>query len=388
MRSTAPTEHAPFVAPWDVPLPDRMRSLAGGETSVAYFYEQADDSTFRYRIHNMTQVLASSGGDVSASYFFLADLHRLQEIAELADMLVICRTRYDQRVNHLINAFRRQGKRVLFDVDDLVFDTDYGHLVQWTLDQDLRSPAVWDHWFAYSSRLGTTLQLCDGTITTNDCLAERIRDYADVPVAIVPNYMNREQLAVSEPIFAARRQEKVGEDGTIRLGYFSGSPSHNRDFAIITPSLETAMEADPRLELVVAGYIESGPLLARFGDRVEQHPFCDFVTLQKLVGSVAFNLVPLQHNAFTNCKSELKYFEAAIVGTQTIASPTYTYGKAIRHGENGYLSQAHQWVDRIRGAVDDLASFDAMAERSHDDALAKYGWFNQRECILAALGLE
>ena len=57
--------------------------------------------------------------------------------------------------------------------------------------------------------------------------------------------------------------------------------------------------------------------------------------------------MPLQYNAFTNCKSELKYFEAAVVGTQTIASPMFTYARAIRHGENGYLAQAHQWADRI-----------------------------------------
>jgi glycosyltransferase involved in cell wall biosynthesis len=387
MPSPVPRHSAAFAAPWDVPLPERMQALARGETAVAYFYEQPDDSTFRYRIYNMTQVLCSPESAVSASYFFHADLHRLPEIAETADMLIMCRTRYDHRVNRLINAFRRRGKRVLFDIDDLVFDTDYGHLIQWTLDQDLRNPAVWDDWFAYSSRLGTTLRLCDGAITTNDYLAVRIADYADVPVAVVPNYMNREQLAVSEPIFAARRKQNVGEDGTIRLGYFSGSPSHNRDFAIVAPALETVMQEDPRLKLVVAGYIEPGPLLARFGDRVEQHPFCDFLALQRLVGSVAFNLVPLQYNAFTNCKSELKYFEAAIVGTQTIASPTFTYARAIRHGDNGYLAQAHQWIDRIRVAVGDLAGFDAMAQRSYDDARTKYSWFNQRECVLAALGL-
>ena len=59
MPPTATTEEAAFVAPWNVPLPDRVRTLARDEASVAYFYEQPDDSTFRYRIYNMTQVLAS-----------------------------------------------------------------------------------------------------------------------------------------------------------------------------------------------------------------------------------------------------------------------------------------------------------------------------------------
>ena len=375
-------------APWTAALPDRLRALARGRTRVAYFYEQPDDSTFRYRIYNMTQALDDGSDDVSASYFFLADLSRLTEIVELADLLVICRARYDHRVNHLVNAFHGSGKRVLFDVDDLVFDVHYGHLVQRTLDQNLDDPRVWNDWFAYSSRIGMTLRLCDAAVTTNEYLADRIREFADLPVAVVPNFMNREQLAVSEPIFAARQGRRAGDEEVIRLGYFSGSPSHNRDFAIVAPALESALEEDVRLRLVVAGYIEPGPLLTRFGDRVEQHPFYDFVTLQELVGSVDFNLVPLQYNAFTNCKSELKYFEAAIVGTQTIASPTYTYGRAIRHGENGYLAQAHQWVDRIRRAVADIDGFEAMAQCSHEHARAGYAWFNQRECVLVALGVN
>ena len=373
--------------PWGAPLHRRLQSLCGGRTRVAYFYERPDDSTFRYRIYNMVQALDDGSGDISASYFFLADLSRLAEIVALSDVLVICRARYDHRVNQLIGAFHRAGKRVIFDVDDLVFDTDYAHLIQHTLDQDPDDAAVWDYWFAYAGRIGATLRLCDAAVTTNEYLGERIAEFADVPVSVVPNFLNREQLIASEPIYAERPGQDRPTGGPVRLGYFSGSPSHNRDFAIIAPSLEAVLDDDPRVELVVVGYIEPGPLLKRFRDRVEQHPYYDFITLQRLVGSVDFNLVPLQFNSFTNCKSELKYFEAAIVGTQTIASPTYTYSRAIRHGDNGYLAQAHQWSDRIKTAVSAMPDLDGMARRSNAHAHEAYAWFNQRERIISALGI-
>jgi len=112
------------------------------------------------------------------------------------------------------------------------------------------------------------------------------------------------------------------------------------------------------------------------------------VNLQRLIGSVEFNLMPLQTNIFTDCKSELKYFEAAAVGTQSIASPTCTYRQVIRHGDNGYLAQAHQWFEVIRQAVAGIGQYRAMAERSRADALAKFAWYNQRAPILRALGLE
>ena len=68
----------PYADPWDVPLQERLRTLASGRRRVAYFYERADNSTFRYRIYNMAQVLNDDSGDVSASWFFLADLYRLE----------------------------------------------------------------------------------------------------------------------------------------------------------------------------------------------------------------------------------------------------------------------------------------------------------------------
>ena len=148
------------------------------------------------------------------------------------------------------------------------------------------------------------------------------------------------------------------------------------------------MEENDRLGVVVAGYIEAGSALQRFGPRTQYFPFCDFINLQRLIGMVEFNLMPLQSNTFTNCKSELKYFEAAIVGTLSIASPTYTYAKAIDHGENSYISQAHMWGKTIKTAINNMGRYQQMAEKAYQDARTKYAWFNQQHCILAALGLN
>ncbi|MBC5764759.1 glycosyltransferase [Ramlibacter albus] len=379
----------PYLDPWHLPLRDRLAALARGrKRRIAYFYEKADNSTFRYRVYNMAQVLNAGDDEVSAGYFFLDDLRRIDEILDLADMLVVCRTRYDHRVSHLIQRFQGRGKPVLFDTDDLVFDIEQAHLLMATLDVEFDIPSVWEYWFAYIGRLGATLKMCDGAVTTNDFLAQRIRDFADVPVNVVPNFMNREQLELSDRVFQAKQGRRPDANEVIHFGYFSGSPSHNHDFGLIAPALEAALEEDERLGVVVVGYIEAGPKLLKFGPkRVTRFPFVDYVNLQRLIGSVEFNVMPLQSNTFTHCKSELKYFEAAAVGTQSIASPTYTYGRAIRHGDNGWLAQAHQWLRVIREALAGIDGYAAMAERSRADALAKYAWYNQRETILRALSL-
>ena len=386
------TEGIPAVKysdPWVLPLHERLKQLARGKRRVAYFYEAPNNSTFRYRAYNMAQVLNDGQNQaVSASFFFLDDLQRVDQISDLADILVICRSRYCHRINQLVMNFRKRGKRILFDVDDLVFDTQYAHLIIKTLGQEADSPDIWDYWFAYLSRMGETLRLCDGAITTNDYLAARITEFSGLPVGVIPNFINKEQFALSESIFQSKMTSGFARDGRICLGYFSGSPSHNLDYGIVTAALETVLENDPRIDVMVVGYIEPGPALKRFGTRVKRQPFHDYVNLQRLIGSVEFNLMPLQSNTFTNCKSELKYFEAAIAGTLSIASPSHTYAAAIRHGRNGYLAQAHKWVPVIQRAVANIGSYPDMAAAAYADAHSKYAWFNQRETILNALGFD
>ena len=124
--------------------------LALKERRVAYFYEAPDTSTFRYRVYNMVQTLQSLSTAISASYFFLADLVNLSEILALADTLVICRARYSSQINYLITSARAKKIKVIFDIDDFVFDTAYTQLILNTLDQDISHPhAAWDHWFAF-----------------------------------------------------------------------------------------------------------------------------------------------------------------------------------------------------------------------------------------------
>lgn len=374
--------------PWILPLHERIKTLARGKRRIAYFYEAPNNSTFRYRAYNMVQVINDQDSrEISASYFFLSDFDRIDEIADIAEILVICRSRYCNRINQLITKFRVRGKRVVFDIDDLVFDTKYAHLILNTLGQDNESDLVWDYWFSYISRMGETLRLCDAAITTNDYLAEKITAFSGLPVTVVPNFINKEQLNISEKLFHKKINSRFVRDEKICVGYFSGSPSHNLDYAIVVPALAEVMENNPQVELMVVGYIDQGPELKRFGTRVKRESFRDYVNLQRLIGSVEFNLMPLQINDFTNCKSDLKYFEAAIVGTLSIASPSVTYARAIKDGENGYLARAHQWAASIASSVNNLENYQEMATLAFNDALSNYAWFNQKSCIMNALGI-
>jgi glycosyltransferase involved in cell wall biosynthesis len=337
----------------------------------------------------MVQVLNSDMSDgCCGSYFFQADLQHAEQIADAADLLVICRSGYNNNINQLIKKFRIRAKRVYFDIDDFVFDTSYTHLVVNTLGLDQDDPRVWDDWFAMMGRMGQTMRMCDGVITTNQYLAARIFEFSGLPVKVIPNFMNCEQLEISEQLFENKMNCGFAKDDTFLMGYFSGSPSHKRDYEIVESALCEIMDEDSRVRLVVVGYIDAGASLTRFGDRVVHQPFQDYVNLQRLISKVEFNLMPLQSNVFTNCKSELKYFEAAVVGTLSVASPSQNYAAVIRDGENGYLARAHQWLSVMQRAISEFGKYTEMATEARADVLRKYAWYNQRATILEALGFD
>jgi glycosyltransferase involved in cell wall biosynthesis len=367
--------------PWAATFDERKAGLLGGKLLVAYFYETPDTSTFRYRVYNMIQVLRNSNSEISASFFCDKDIENLREIIEIADVLVFCRTRYNAKIDQAITLAKRKGKKVFFDVDDLIFDTAYTHLILNTLDQDLNHPNVWDFWFAYISRIGETLKLCDAAITTNVYLAQRIQEYANIPVYIIPNFLNAEQLDISTQLYQNKEVSNFARTNNIHLGYFSGTPTHNKDFDILTSALVELFETRPEVSLMVVGFMDIKSELNKYKSRIQLYPLHDFVNLQRIIAHTEINLVPLQDNVFTNCKSELKYFEAAITGTLTIATPTHTYANSIKDGFNGYLSKSYEWFEKIDSVIDNMQMYPDLAENGYKQAKTNYGWQNQKKLI-------
>jgi hypothetical protein len=332
--------------PWDLPLVQRLNALKPGALRVAYFSELPDAASFRYRCYNMAQAINEHLTGVSASYFFLADLDAMDDLHDFADVLVLSRVRYDGKVHRLIESFRSAGRRVISDIDDLIFSPQYAGLVATSLNHATEGKVI-DSWFAFLSRVGETMRLSDEIIVSTPHLAGLVAQEFTKPLHVISNFLNNEQLAVAGSL-PPRQRRGAG----IRYGYFSGSNSHALDFLTMAPALARHLNKNPTTEFVIAGYLDLPPVLEPFADRIERLAFMNILELQAAMASVDINVVPLQHNDFTHCKSELKFFEAALVETPTIAAATPVFQSAIDHGHNGFLVNDHDWD----GALDHVAS--------------------------------
>jgi glycosyltransferase involved in cell wall biosynthesis len=379
----------PYRDPWIEDVDTRLRRLSSGHKRIVYFYEIPDTSTFRYRVFNPVQAIGTSTSkELSATWFHRTDLERMSAFIDRADALIICRARYNAAIGRLISRARARGIKILFDVDDLVFDPSLTHLLVETLDQDAEQEVTWDTYFALTSRYAATLQLCDGATTTNEYIAGHLRRaLSSRPVRIVPNLLNKTQQEFSKSILARKHSSGFARNEQLHIGYFSGTPTHNRDFMIAARAIQRVMERHRDVMFRIVGFLDKRVGLSE-SERVEAIPLQDFMNLQRLVGEVEINIAPLQDNVFTNCKSELKYFEAAACGTITVATPTHSFSRAIHDGGNGFLARSYEWEEKLEAAISLVRTRDAYAEMAlcaWSHAEKEYSWHNYVRSVSSAI---
>ncbi len=368
--------------PWQQTFDFRLNLLIRkNKIRVAYYYERPDSSTFRYRVYNMVQTLNELSTQYVASFFWGEEIENINIIIDNVDIIVICRSRYTNALGGFIATARNKGKKVFFDIDDLVFCPTYTHLVVDSLNHDLNNPMVADYWFSFIAKQAAVLNLCDEVIATNEYLASIIRNETRKKVSVIPNFLNREQLEISNQIYEEKKKNGFQRDYKFHIGYFSGSPTHTKDFVVLADALMDLLDKYDNLIFRIVGYMDLVKPLKKYSSRIERYSMQDFLNLQRLVSEVELNLVPLQDNEFTNCKSELKYFEAGVVGTVTIASPTFTYNNAISDGDNGFIANSYQWYEKIENLILNPQQLVQIAKHAKIDSESKFSWRNQIKLI-------
>lgn len=370
--------------PWSIPLETRIQTVLSaasqGRKIALLVYREADTSTFRYRCYNVYQI--TKIGKWQSVYFFLNELNYIEKMLDMCDLIILSRVQWSYPLDSLIKSARKKEKPVLFDVDDLVCHISYLPLLTNTLNVHFGSEVDYDFWFAYVSRHQAVASQVDGFITTNPFLGQMLTKMFNKPYRVIINSLNNEQLMVSEQ--CREKKKNTAYRLPFTIGYFSGTPSHINDFRVIYQELIQLLEDFPDIILQVVGFMEFPKEMHELikKKRVQFTPLVDFMELQRLVAQVDVNIVPLVRNTFTNCKSELKFFEAAAVDTVTVATPTYTYEHSIQHGETGFLCNQGQWYDTITELYKNTELRKHVAKQAEKYCLTTYAGtaFNKQVC--------
>lgn len=343
----------------------------------------------RYRVsHQREQLLA---GNMTSAEVFYTDLDL--ELVSHFRIFIFYRCPYTDTVGEFIKLAKQYHKKVLFDVDDLVIDRKYTDTIPYVQSMAEADKKVYDNGVELMQK---TLRLCEGAITTTERLAGELKNY--VPEVYINRNVasdrmvqlseqavyERDVLPYKEAALITKRAEKeeykkayekhqVRRQGGIRMGYFSGSITHNSDFAMILPVIIKVMQKYENLELHLVGDLDLPEALQPYQARVKTTPFVDWQQLPELIASVDINLVPLEGGIFNEAKSENKWMEAALVKVPTIASKVGAFDFAMRDDVTGYLCSSNQeWEEKLGRLIESEAERKRLSQAAYEYVIEHY----------------
>ena len=230
-------------------------------------------------------------------------------------------------------------------MDDMIYDPKY--VPEYLNSIGDYKDFVIDSFFALAKRYELVINRCDGVVATTCNLVENIKKDLKLPVWQLNNYLNKEQIEASN-IVINLKQNKYNDSKFI-IGYFSGSNSHVRDLEIAEGAIVKLMDKYDDVYLKIVGHMQLSKGLENYKKqgRVIFSKFVSYEELQYEIGKVDLNIIPLQKHEFNACKSELKYFEASVVNTLSLATNNEVYSKIIVDGKDGFLADQLEWFDKL-----------------------------------------
>lgn len=344
---------------------------------IAFVTNEFDRQTMHYRVENYAEAFQKLG--VATTIVNWTELQF--EAIDSADLLLLCRIAGNQRTHQIIRQFQSLGKPVIYDIDDLVFDVNRLHLLAHYEKLSLTEKAQLNE---FAGAIRSTLDCCDIVTTATFALKTEIEKLG-LTAQVIPNTIGFGIVEAAREITAAG----AGQHDRVRLGYFSGTRTHERDFAECTGALRRILDTRSDVELMVVGELDC-PILEQYEDKLIRLPLMPYRAMLNQLATVDINLAPLQlYNPFTNCKSELKVFEASIFGIPTVASPTSGYASIIAHGSDGLLAQNDdEWYNFLSRLIEDVSFRRTLGNEARRTIVPRFRIENairEAECLYRAL---
>ena len=315
----------------------------------------------RYRVDHQIEQLESFG--LTTDKVLYTEVK--PEILKYYRAVVIFRCPITPEVKELIEKAHYFNKKVFYDVDDLVIDKKYTDEIEFVQQMSREERAKYDDGVV---RMGETMKMCDYCITTTSALARELRKYGK-EVYVNKNVASEKMVKLS--LDATRNTKR--DEGRIRIGYLSGSITHNPDFEMVKPALVRIMDEFPQVDLAVMGYLDLPEDLTRFGERIIRQPFKNWEELPKVIAGLDINLAPIEETVFNEAKSENKWTEASLCKVVTVASDFGAFHEVIEDGKTGVLCKnGEDWYEKIRRLIEDEGLRRRIAEKAHEKVMKDY----------------
>lgn len=295
-----------------------------------------------------------------------------------ATHLVLNRVPFTPRVAQAVELAVRQGSRLLFDFDDLLFLPD---LLAQLPFVECRSADERERLLLASAQMRIGMSQCHAVICATPILAREVDE--PVPVFVLHNTVSDELVDLSLASAAERQEED-----SFTIGFLCGHPGHVFNFAAVSSSLAVLLASHRQIRVRIVGSMSELPQgLQAFADRIDFVPYLDWRTLPREIASMSACVAPLVANRFNACKSDLKFLETALCSVPLVASRIGQFAETIIDGANGFLAGSmDEWVARLETLVGNPDRRAAMGKAAQAHVLAHRRTEQMGTALMRAFG--
>ena len=260
------------------------------------------------------------------------------DLVDLADLVVIQRDfpRYSQAYDLVMEKARAEGKPVVYEIDDLLFEIPKEH------------PDYSIHYYtpAVFPMLRAAIE-ADLVTTSTQFLGDYLR-LLNPNVIVLPNYL-------VDRYWTFRTPAKKPSESPVIIGYV-GTSSHLPDLEKVVPALEKLVQKyGSSIQIKVWG-LNPPDSLKEFSNVIS----VDFMNLDYEKFSEYFAhldcdifIAPLKDSFFNQCKSPIKFIEYSTLGIPGVYERLAPYSGIVVHGMNGFLAATmDEWVDELSRLID------------------------------------
>jgi len=255
------------------------------------------------------------------------DFGRFQkEFVDWADVIVVQRV-LGKGIQHLIHYCHMRGKKVVFEIDDNVWQFPDSPEYQDAQAKDVPAQTT------------DIIDRCDAVTVSTQAIANEIEKTSKTPVTVIPNALDFEQW----------KQLDIRHEHFL-VGW-AGGHYHVQDLEMIVPGLKKIIEQNQKTTLVFLGCCPM-QLLIDHPDKVFMQEFVSVEMFPKTMSVMKFDigLAPLYETEFAKSRSNIRLLQYSALQIPSVVSYYGEYGKAIDDGfpavsvtKDGSWAEAVQW---------------------------------------------
>jgi glycosyltransferase involved in cell wall biosynthesis len=177
------------------------------------------------------------------------------------------------------------------------------------------------------------------------------------------------------------------ESSVCTIFYGSGTKAHKEDFrTLIEPALiEIILKHHDCVRVIVIGYLKISEALREVAENIiVLEPIWNIEEYYSLLSQADINIAVLEPSLIADCKSEIKWLEAAVFGIPSVLSDNATHREVIEHGRTGFLCRtAAEFATSIDLLVREPELRKAIGDAARTEARTKYSVASQAKNIRA-----